>query len=138
MTDPEQVGQWAPFVTGRSLAVPGDVVLTMVDGDTEVQSPASVRRAERPVLLEYTWGGDLLRWELAPIDGGGTRLTLLHTIEDRGWIPKVAAGWHLCLDVAELLLDGTPVPPIRGEAAKEFGWEELRDAYATKLGEPPH
>jgi hypothetical protein len=48
-------------------------------------------------------------------------------------LPKVAAGWHLCLDVAERLLDGRPIGPIRGEDARNHGWEELHDAYAEKL-----
>jgi hypothetical protein len=60
-------------------------------------------------------------------------LTLSHTLEDRDWLPKVAAGWHLCLDVAEHLLDGEPMGPIRGSDAKNYDWDELHDAYAAKL-----
>jgi hypothetical protein len=44
------------------------------------------------------------------------------------------AGWHLCLDVAERLLDGQPVEPIRGQDAMNQGWQELHDAYAERLG----
>jgi hypothetical protein len=46
----------------------------------------------------------------------------------------VAAGWHLCLDVAEHLLDGQPIGPIRGQDALNYGWDELNDGYAKKLG----
>ena len=46
----------------------------------------------------------------------------------------VAAGWHICLDVADRLLDGTPVGVIRGDEALQFGWEPLRDSYAEHLG----
>jgi uncharacterized protein YndB with AHSA1/START domain len=35
--------------------------------------------------------------------------------------PGVAAGWHLCLGVAEHLLDGDPVPRTVGEDAKNHG-----------------
>ena len=56
---------------------------------------------------------------------------------ERDMLPKVAAGWHLCLVVAEHLLDGDPIPPIRGEAAKEFGWDELSKTYAEELGARP-
>ncbi|WP_079084940.1 SRPBCC domain-containing protein [Streptomyces dysideae] len=96
---------------------------------------ATVVRAEPPTLLEYTLGTDLLRWELAAT-GAGTRLTLRHTVKDREWIPKVAAGWHLCLDVAEKLLEGRSIPPIRGAAAVDFGWSELNDRYAQKFDIP--
>ena len=50
--------------------------------------------------------------------------------------PKVAAGWHLCLVVAERLLDGEPIEPIVGEQAREYGWDDLHDAYAQRLGVP--
>ena len=50
----------------------------------------------------------------------------------------MAAGWHLCLDVAERLLDGQPLEPIRGDDARNYGWERLHDAYAERLGTPPH
>jgi uncharacterized protein YndB with AHSA1/START domain len=133
LTDPAQLDAWSPFRPDRNLATTGPATLTMVDGDTEVPLAAAVLRAEPPGLLEYSWDADLLRWELAEIEGG-TRLTLRHTVQAEGWIPKVAAGWHLCLDVAERLLDGDPVPVIRGQEAMAYGWQELHDAYAAKLG----
>jgi len=132
LTQPAQLSEWAPFLADRDLSSLGDATLTMVDGDTAEPMAARVSRAEPPTLLEYTWGPDLLRWELAATDSG-TRLTLRHTITHRGWVPKVAAGWHICLDVAEHLLDGRPVGAIRGSDAVNFGWDELRGAYATKL-----
>jgi len=137
LIEPDQLRQWAPFTTDRNLARAGEATLTMVDGAGDAAStestPASVSVVEPPTLLEYTWGTDVLRWELAPIDGG-TRLTLRHTVKDRDWVAKVAAGWHLCLVVAEHLLDGDPIPPIRGEAALDYGWDELNSGYAERLG----
>ena len=65
-------------------------------------------------------------------------LTLRHTVDKPELAPMMAAGWHLCLDVADHLLDGDPVGPIRGAEAMDFGWDELRDAYAERLAaEPP-
>ena len=133
LTEPGQLSEWAPFVADRDLGSVGDATLTMIDGDVSEAMAASVRRVEPPTLLEYTWGKDLLRWELAPT-GSGTRLTLRHTVQDEDWLPKVAAGWHICLDVAERLLDGRPIGPIRGSEAMNFGWGELNDSYAARLG----
>ena len=132
LTEPDQLSEWAPFASDRDLGTPGNATLTMIDGDTAEDMPATVTRAERPSVLEYTWGTDVLRWELTPIDSG-TRLTLRHTVSDEDWLPKVAAGWHLCVDVAEALLDGHPIGPIRGQDAMNYGWEELREAYAREL-----
>jgi uncharacterized protein YndB with AHSA1/START domain len=133
LTDPAQLREWAPFTADRKLGEVGEATLTMTDGETEEDLPTVVSRAESPTVLEYTWGGDLLRWELAST-APGTRLTLRHTVEERELIPKVSAGWHICLDVAERLLDGNPVGPIAGEEALNHGWQELHDAYAEKLG----
>jgi uncharacterized protein YndB with AHSA1/START domain len=132
LTDPAQLGAWAPYAADRDLGRLGDATLTMLDGETAEELQARVTRVEPPTVLEYTWGSDLLRWELTPIEAG-TRLTLRHTLADRTWVPKVAAGWHLCLVVAEHLLDGDPIGPIRGEDARNYGWEELSDAYAERL-----
>jgi len=136
LTSPDELVEWAPYTADRDLGVTGAAVLTMIDGGNRVDIPIDVTAVDPPRILEYTWDSDLLRWELAPT-ASGTRLTLRHTMRDRSWLPKVTAGWHICLDVADLLLAGTPVGPIRGEAARAHGWEDLRDAYGAKLGIPP-
>jgi uncharacterized protein YndB with AHSA1/START domain len=133
LTDPAQLREWSPYTAERNLGTTGHAVLTMIDGDTSEDFEARVSRAEHPRLLEYTWGTDLLQWQLEAVESG-TRLTLRHTIADCEWLPKVAAGWHICLAVAEHLLDGHPVGPIVGEAARDHGWEDLHDAYAATLG----
>jgi uncharacterized protein YndB with AHSA1/START domain len=132
LTDPELLGRWAPYTADRDLGAVGPATLTMIDSASPADLPSTVSAAQAPRLLEYTWGGDRLRWELAA-DDGGTRLTLAHTVEAPGWMPKVAAGWHLCLLVAQHLLDGAPIPPIVGEAALGYGWQALADGYARQL-----
>lgn len=135
LTEPGQLAAWAPYTADRSLSRTGDATITMIDDEQPQDMPAEVVRAEAPTLLEYTLGTDLLRWELAATDTG-VRLTLRHTVNDRDWIPKVAAGWHICLDVAEKLLEGHPIAPIRGAAAADHGWSELNSQYARTLAIP--
>jgi uncharacterized protein YndB with AHSA1/START domain len=132
LTDPGQLSGWAPYISDRDLGQTGAATLTMIDGNEQMELHANVTRADPPSLLEYSWGSDELRWELAA-EGEGTRLTLRHTIDDEDFVPKIAAGWHLCLVVAERLLDGNPIEPIRGDDAKNYGWGELSDAYADEL-----
>jgi uncharacterized protein YndB with AHSA1/START domain len=132
LTDPAQLDRWAPFTAARDLSCTGETTLTMVDGPDRSRLPVTVLRAEAPTLLEYTWGGDRLRWELTPADGG-TRLTLRHTFAERDEAPAYAAGWHLCTAVLARLLAGDPVGVIRGRDAHDHGWAELRSAYAAEL-----
>ena len=106
LTDPAQLSEWAPFDADRNLAAVGPVKLSTVGTPTPQVSETTVKRAEAPRLLEYSWGGSDLRWELEPL-GSGTRLTLWHNI-DRRFISWGAAGWHICFDVLERLLAGEP------------------------------
>ena len=135
LTEPEQLVAWAPFTAGRDLGATGAATVTMIDGvdGDRVDVAVTVTRAEPPTLLEYTWGSDDLRWELAAA-GGGTRLTLRHRVGSREDVARAAAGWHLCLEVLEQLLAGDPVPPVRGRDALEHGWAALHDRYAAQLG----
>ena len=83
--------------------------------------------------LEYNWGGFDMRWELAAL-GGGARLTLWTNI-DRRFISMGAAGWHICFDVLDHLLNGTPVGRIVGPEAMKFGgWQRLNAEYAKQFG----
>jgi hypothetical protein len=104
----------------------------MVSPEGSVELPASITRAEPPHLLEYTWGPDRLEWRLERLDSG-TRLTLRHTVETPDLGPKVAAGWHLCLVVADRWLAGNPIGRIVGEDAMGYGWPDLHDQYAVLL-----
>ena len=121
LTDPDQLRAWSPYTADRHLTSLGEANLTMLDGMTSENIHTTITRADAPRLLEYAWqldqfGRSVLRWELEPISGG-TRLTLRQTTRDADWIPKIAAGWHLCLLVAERLLQGHPIKPIIGETA---------------------
>jgi uncharacterized protein YndB with AHSA1/START domain len=135
LTDPDELREWAPFDADRDLGSTGAAKLTLVGGPSEEVFESEVRRAEAPRLLEYTWGGDVVRFELEAIESGrGTRLTLSHTLEDRTWLPKVAAGWHICIDVCELALEGRPIGRIVAGEARRFGWEDLNAQYAERFG----
>jgi uncharacterized protein YndB with AHSA1/START domain len=132
LTEPARLAEWAPFSADRDLDRSGVATLTMIDGDTAEDLPAEVRLADRPKLLEYPRGSDVLRWELDET-ATGTRLTLRHSGDDPDALPKAAAGWHLCLVVAERRLAGEQVGPIRGQGAMAYGWQALHDAYADRL-----
>jgi hypothetical protein len=127
LTDPAHLREWAPFVTDGSLGAVGTVNLTWVGRPTPLET--KVTRAEAPKALEY---GDI-RWELEA-SGGGTRLTLWHSI-DRRFISWGAAGWHISFDVLERFLAGKPLGRIVGVDAMKFaGWQRLNSEYAKQLG----
>ena len=132
LTEPEQLREWAPFDADRSLATVGPMKLSTVGAPTPLVSESTVKRAEAPRVLEYDWGGNDLRWELEPRDGG-TRLTLWHNI-DRRFVAMGAAGWHICLDVLDRLIAGKPLGRIVGAEAMKFDWPRLNAEYARQFG----
>ncbi len=133
LTDPAQLKQWAPFDADGSLGAAGArVKLTTVGAPGPHVTETTVKRAEAPKVLEYNWGGQDIRWQLEPL-GGGTRLTLWHNI-DRRFIAMGAAGWHLCLDVLDHALAGTPLGRTVGPDAMKFGgWQRLFAEYKKLL-----
>jgi len=133
ITDPAHLREWAPFDADGSLGSVGTVKLTTVGTPTPHVSEARVTRADAPKLLEYNWGGSDMRWELEAA-GGGTRLTLWHNI-DRRFISMGAAGWHICFDVLNRLLGGTPIGRmVAGDAIKFGSWQRLNAEYAERFG----
>jgi uncharacterized protein YndB with AHSA1/START domain len=133
LTAPAELREWAPFDADRDLGKTGTAKLNMVGGPTPEISESRVSVADPPRLLEYTWEKDVLRWELAPT-ATGTRLTLRHTLADESFVPKITAGWHICLDVMEHALDGAPIGRIVASEALDFGWERLNAEYAKRFG----
>ena len=126
LTEPAHLREWAPFEAHGSLGTVGAVKLTWLG--TQQALETSVTRADAPKVLEY----NDMRWELEA-SGGGTRLTLWHKI-DRRYVSWGAAGWHICFDVLDRLLSGTPIARIAGPEAMKFsGWQRLSAEYAKQF-----
>ena len=133
LTDPAHLREWAPFDSDGNLAAEGRTVrLTTVGAPTLLVTETTVTRADPPRELVYNWGGNDMRWELEPHDGG-TRLTLWTSI-DRRYIAIGAAGWHVCFDVLDHLLGGTPLGRMAGMEVMKFdGWQRLAVEYKKQF-----
>lgn len=132
LTDPEHLREWAPFDSDRNLGTVGTATLSTVG--TPLVSESQVKRADAPKVLEFNWGGQDIRWELEPLGGDGTRLTLWHNI-DRRYISMGAAGWHICIDVLDRSLAAHPIGRIVGPEAMNFpGWQRLNAEYTKQFG----
>ena len=138
LTDPAQLREWAPFDADGNLGALGArVKLTTVGAPAPHVTETTVTRADAPSLLEYKWGGFDMRWELEA-SVAGTRLTLWTSI-GRRFISMGAAGWHICFDILDRFLSGSPLGRMVGPDALKFGgWRRLNVEYARQFGiEPP-
>jgi uncharacterized protein YndB with AHSA1/START domain len=131
LTDPAELRTWFPqhIMAGEWKA--GSALEFVARDNLAPQFAGEVLIAEEPRLLSYTWGTDVLTFELIPTDDGGTRLILTDEL-DADTAARNAAGWELCL---EALLGAT----------SSGDWKPRFDRYAaafepalgTQSGPPP-
>ncbi|MBN9420804.1 polyketide cyclase [bacterium SCN 62-11] len=129
ITDPVHLREWAPFDADASLAHQGATVTLTTIGAQATQT--TIVKADRPHLLEYSWGENHMRWQLEEHDNG-TRMTLWHNIP-QSFVSMGAAGWHICFDVLEHLVDGNPLGRIVGPDAMQHGWPRLKAEYEARF-----
>jgi uncharacterized protein YndB with AHSA1/START domain len=134
LTDPVHLREWAPFDADGRLDTAGNKVkLTTVGAPGLHITETTVTRADAPRALEYNWGGNPMKWELEPT-ATGTRLTLWTAI-NRHFIAMGAAGWHVCFDVLDRLLAGTPLGrPVGPDVRNSEGFQRLHAEYAKLFG----
>jgi uncharacterized protein YndB with AHSA1/START domain len=78
-----------------------------------------------PTVFSFTWGGELLRFELHP-DGDGTRLVFTQVLSHDSVAARNGAGWHDCLGSLDRLL---------GEAGPgDEDWMAVYEDYLDRLG----
>ena len=125
VTDPGDLETWFPFRITGDWAVGSH--LTFSDPQSRVPDfTGEVLAFQPPALLEFRWGPDTLRLEVAARDTGCT-LTLLHTFGELGKAARDAAGWHVCLDALACHLDGNTAPPASL-------WAEVHPGYVSSFG----
>lgn len=127
LTEASELAHWFPSEIhgareqGAALrfVFPGDEG-SPVNGEMLVYDP--------PRTLEYSWGGDILRFELQPRDGH-TLLVFTHTFTDESKAARDASGWDMCLDALESRLAGAEPEPFMPDR-----FNALFDEYAQRFG----
>lgn len=117
LTEAEQLRTWFAAVVDRDLTTGARVRFTATpeakqamaipDGEDSFGSGV-VTVAEPYRLLEYSWGGETLRWELAE-DPAGCRLVFTDLLDGDEAASDACAGWHAALEVLRARLDGRAV-----------------------------
>jgi uncharacterized protein YndB with AHSA1/START domain len=132
LTDPGELTHWFPQDVEGSFSPAAKLRFVFrdpaptLDGEVIEDFKGEVLQIDPPHLLAYSWGPDILCWTLTP-DGDGCLLVFTDTVDDRGKAARDGAGWHVCLEVLDSLLDGRPPPG--GDR-----WTELYQGYAQNFG----
>ncbi|MFJ4714426.1 SRPBCC family protein [Streptomyces sp. NPDC088785] len=121
---PAELARWFPSAFEAAELRPG-AVIRFFDDPHLPESTGTVLAADPPRHLSYTWGGDELRLDVAPLDDGTTRLTLTNVLESADTAARNAAGWEICLNALDAADRGEREAPSRPT------WKELYDAYVA-------
>ena len=130
ISDPAEMRHWFPAGVETELRPGAPIRFSFGEEDAETPG-GEVLEVDPPKLLVYTWGDDVLRWEIVP-EGGGSRLYFSQTIAPEGGsggLPgsaRNAAGWDVCLARLEARVDGDPPP--------DPDWFALFEAYVERFG----
>jgi uncharacterized protein YndB with AHSA1/START domain len=128
ITEPEHLAAWFPdtiIVAEWSVGAP---LRFETSHESIGDFDGEVLAVDPPHSLEFRWGTDTIRLEVAP-DGDGSTLTLIDTIDELGKAARDGAGWHTCLDVLEHHLDGRDPDWSSSER-----WGEIHPGYVEAFG----
>ena len=126
LTDRDQLRAWFPcdvIVEGGRWQVGAALTFPFPADVIDMTLTGEVLEVDEPHVLEYTWGAETLRFELAA-DGDGTRLTLIDELPASA-AARNAAGWDSCLD------------RLQGREPAGDAWRSRFDVYSASFGSYP-
>jgi uncharacterized protein YndB with AHSA1/START domain len=132
ITEPGQLAQWFPCTVEVDLRVGGQMTFTFLQQQLPDESSTmtgQVTDLDPPRLFAFDWGPDHLRFELDPLadDACTLRFTVLIDADEKA--ARDAAGWHVCLDALERVLDGDQGDATHGVTDS---WLERYEDYVER------
>jgi uncharacterized protein YndB with AHSA1/START domain len=142
ITEPSEMSQWFPSDVVGERAVGAEL---RFDDDAQRAAAAAAGEGHRddggehftgrvvawdpPKVFSFSWGGEVLRFELHP-DGDGTRLVFTQVLSHRSTAARNGAGWHGCLRSLDALLGVDP------PEEPDDGWQSFREFLGAMGPEP--
>ncbi|MBN2623419.1 MAG: SRPBCC domain-containing protein [Acidimicrobiales bacterium] len=143
ISEPSEMAQWFPANVEGTRAVGAE--LTFDDGAqraaaTEAGEPTradgpmfrgAVVAYDPPNVFSFTWGGELIRIELAA-ERDGTELVFTQILSHASVAARNGAGWHTCLSELDRLLGA----PVTGGGDGFAVFDDYLDRMGPPLGTP--
>jgi uncharacterized protein YndB with AHSA1/START domain len=134
ITEPEGLARWFPCRVEGERRVGAQLRFVFPDGNPEVTDDGrgEVLVFDPPRSFWFRWDTEELRLDLEPTADGGCVLTFSDLMPDdfESGAARNAAGWHVCLDELETLLDGGPADAPTSEPTDT--WRALYDEYVQR------
>jgi uncharacterized protein YndB with AHSA1/START domain len=132
VTQPSELAHWFPCEVEVDLRLGGRMSFHFPQLSLPDQASTllgEVTELDPPTRFAFLWGEDHLRFALEPIeDGEACMLRFTVELDARDKAARDGAGWHVCLDALERLLDGDPVQrPYESD-----GWRVHYEEYERR------
>jgi len=134
LTDREQLRAWFPcdvVVEGGTWEVGAAISFPFPPDVIDMTLAGVVMTVDGPRELSFTWGEEVLRFELSAVDGG--TLLVLYDELAPGVAARNAAGWEDCLD----RLAGLPASPDAWELRFSAFVAVFEPVLGPQEGPPP-
>lgn len=143
ISEPDEMGRWFPSQVEGERATGADLIFDDEAERAAAREAGEPTRADGPLftgtvvvhdppkVFSFTWGGELLRFELLP-EGDETVLVFTHILSHRSVAARNGAGWHQCLLELDRLLDA----PAPGEPDGMAVYTDYLDRVGPDLGTP--
>ncbi len=131
LTERELLRQWFPCDVEGEWKVGKDLRYTFLHGEgaglSEEELRGEVLTVDPLRLLEFSWGKYLYRCELSA-EGDGCRLRFVESLTDSSEGARSAAGWEMCFENLELILQGVEAAMFVYEV-----WQGKFERYVKKF-----
>src|SRR2546429_4127454 len=132
LTQPSELAHWFPCEVEVDLRLGGKMTfhfpeMTLPDAASTLLG--EVTELDPPQRFSFLWGEDHLHFALEPIDDGAACvLRFTAELDARDKAARDGAGWHVCLDALERLLDGVEI----GRPHASAGWRERYEDHRRR------
>jgi uncharacterized protein YndB with AHSA1/START domain len=126
ISDPDRLARWFPTTVEFDELRAGAPITFRFAEDRYPPMSGAFREVSPPRRLSFTWGDDVLTFELQERDGGAAcRLSFSVVLDSADKAARDAAGWDDCLDMLDAVVaGGTAERPRKSES-----WRARYDEY---------
>jgi uncharacterized protein YndB with AHSA1/START domain len=129
ITDPDRLATWFPTSVEFDELRAGSPITFRFAEDRYPPMTGAFREISAPERLAFSWGDDVLTFELSEREGGAAcRLSFTVALDSADKAARDAAGWDDCLDLLDTVVSGdTPERPSRPKS-----WQARYDEYKRR------
>jgi uncharacterized protein YndB with AHSA1/START domain len=139
LTDPGQLEMWFPTTVEFEKLSEGAPITFRFPKDAYPEMTGSWLEVDRPNRLSFSWGDDVLTFELAAGEDGDEtcRLSFSVALDSADKAARDGAGWEQCLDALEIVTAGEcPHRPMPTEAWNAYYEEYKRQGVPAEAEIP--